>query len=165
MVLGLSKPHLLSMVRRVGGVMGCHLAALSSPYRAPASSSWTSASLSGQRIPSQEFHLSEHTVRWSPGWLETQTITGGPDTICLAKKYLRDHTRTRDLSQGKLGSSISLSLSCCHLRLLPPPKCIPDPGAGACLPAPLHPHCGASQGVTSAWLRCGTTPEQAMLML
>lgn len=102
--------------------MGCHLAALSSPCRAPASSSWTSASLSGQRIPSQEFHLSEHTVRWSPEWPGTQTITGGSDTICLAKKYLRDHTRYRDLSQGKLGGSISLSPSCCHLRLLPPPS-------------------------------------------
>lgn len=43
--------------------------------------------------------------------------------------------------------------------------CIPIPGAGKCLPAPLHPHCSASQRVTGTWLSCGTTPEQAMLML
>ena len=134
-VPGLSKPRPLPVARRAAGVMGCHLAALSSPRHTPARSSWTSVSLSGQRIPSQQFHLSEHPVRQSPGWPGTQTMTGGADTVCLAKRYLRDHTRSRDLSQEKLGGSISLSPSRCHLRLLPPPGASPTQVQGhACQP-------------------------------
>lgn len=32
--------------------------------------------------PLQEFNLSKHPVRGSPGWLGTQMMTGGSDTIC-----------------------------------------------------------------------------------
>lgn len=116
---------------------GWHLTASSSPHHAPASSSWTSTSLSGQRSPSQEFHLGEHPARWSPGWPGTQMMAGGPDTISLARRYLRDHTRSRDLSQEKLGGSISLSPPSCHLSLHTPPGASPTQEQGHA-PQPLQ---------------------------
>lgn len=164
-VLGLSKPHPLPMARRAGDVMGWHVTVLSSPHHAPASSSWTSASLSGQRSPSQELHLGEHPMRQSTGWPGTQMMAGGPDTISLAKRHLRDQARSRDLSQEKLWGNISISPSRCHLSLLPPPGASPTQEQGrACqtLQSPRWWQPGGHWRPAETWHRTGAQNADAM---